>query len=220
MSDLLSASKLLGSFHGGSLRGAVSKIETKIIGLTKETANPQLSEIGVSMELMLASLLIKKNSAQINEIIHAIGILLVLPAILETDERVESVSLAAGNTGKGFDLETDRRIAEFTFIQWQGGSESIRQNKIFKDFFFLAEESTPKLKELYVCGLDHPTKFFNAGRSISSILKNNDKLGKAAVKLPQGIKKVRDYYQLHKHSVAIRDIGEYIPLLKLGKHLT
>lgn len=214
MSDLVKASELLNAFRSGSLKKAVSKIEAKLVGTTKEEANPQLSTLGVSMELMLAALLIKKHSNQISEIIHTIGILLVLPAILETGEKVESLSLAAGNTGKGFDLETNLRIAEFTFIQWQGGSESIRQNKVFKDFYFLAEHETTKRRELYVAGIAHPTRFFNSRRGIAQIAKNNRKLGDAAFNLPAEVKTVRDYYSPRQHLVAIRDLADYIPALR------
>src|SRR5205814_616093 len=136
-------------------------------------------QLGVSMELMLAALLIKRHAGQINEIVHAIGILLALPHILEDGEVVEDLSLAAGNTGKEFDLKTNRRIAEFTFIQWQGGSEVMRQNKIFKDFYFLAEAETDKLRELYVVGTTHPSKFLEGGRALRPILKGNSKLGEA-----------------------------------------
>lgn len=214
MSDLIKASELLNSFRSGSLKTAVSRIETKLVGLTHADATPQLGRLGVSMELLLAALLIKKHSNQIAEIIHTIGILLVLPSILETDEHVESLSLAAGNTGKGFDLETNKRIAEFTFIQWQGGSESIRQNKVFKDFFFLAEHVTTKRRELYVAGLDHPTKFFNSGRAIVQIAKNNRKLGESAFRLPPEVRTVRDYYLPRRHLVAIRDLSDFIPALR------
>lgn len=69
---------------------------------------------------------------KVNVVIHALGILLCLPHILEADGTVQYVSLGAGNTGRQFDLETDRRVAEFKFIQWQGGPESIRQNSLFK----------------------------------------------------------------------------------------
>jgi hypothetical protein len=43
-------------------------------------------------------------------------------------------------TGRSFDLETSYRVAvaEFKFIRWQGGPESIRQNQLFKDFYLLA----------------------------------------------------------------------------------
>ena len=214
MNDLSEASKVLSAFRSGSLKMAVSKIETRLVGIGQLQAGRELDALGVNIDLMLAALLIKKHSNQISEIIHAVGILLVLPKILEPDEFVESLSLAAGNTGKGFDLETNRRVAEFTFIEWQGGSESIRQNKVFKDFYFLAEHSTTKRRELYVAGLDHPMRFFNSGRNIAQIAKNNRKLGDAAVNLPPEVKTVRDYYFPRRHIVSIRDLGEYLTVLR------
>ena len=60
------------------------------------------------------------------------------------------MSLGAGNTGRAFDLETNKRIAEFKFIRWQGGPEAIRQNALFKDFYFMAEHAGVKRKYLYV----------------------------------------------------------------------
>jgi hypothetical protein len=214
MSGLLEASALLDSFRGDSLRKAVAKVERKLVGLTKVEAPGQIGQLGVRMELMIAALLIKQHSSQINEIVHAIGILLALPHILEESETVESLSLCAGNTGKNFDLETSKRVAEFTFIQWQGGSEVIRQNKIFKDFYFLAEAKTDKRRELYVIGTTYPSKFFVGGRAIPQILKGNGKLGKAfQAAHHDNVKTVRDYYMPRKHLVAIRDLTEIIPAL-------
>jgi hypothetical protein len=45
-------------------------------------------------------------------------------------------------TGRSFDLETSDRVAvaEFKFIRWQGGPESIRQNQLFK-LYLLARSS-------------------------------------------------------------------------------
>ena len=62
-----------------------------------------------------AALTIKNASAQINEIVHALGIINCLPIILQEDERVESLSLASGAAGDGIDLVTNYRIAEFKF---------------------------------------------------------------------------------------------------------
>jgi len=56
---------------------------------------------------MAAAALMKRVAGQINVVIHALGILLCLPHILEADEVVEYVSLGAGNTGRAFDLETN-----------------------------------------------------------------------------------------------------------------
>lgn len=215
MGGLTEASALLESFLGGSLRKAVAKLQNSFAGLTKADARSQLGRTGVSMELLLAALLVKRHAGQINEIVHAIGILLSLPHILEDGEVVEGLSLAAGNTGKQFDLETTRRVAEFTFIRWQGGSEVMRQNKIFKDFFFLAEAETDKLRELYVVGTTHPSKFLKSKRALPQILKGNSKLGKAFLERHgDGMKTVSDYYLPRRHLVAIRDLGEIIPALR------
>ena len=75
--------------------------------------------LGLDIDLLTASYLVKSLAGQINVIIHAVGILTALPEILEENERVEYLSLGAGNTGRQFDLETDRRIAEFKFINWK-----------------------------------------------------------------------------------------------------
>ena len=215
MGDLLQASKLLDAFRAGSLRSTVARIESRIQGVNGADVAQHLEGLGVDNDLLLAALLIKRNSSQINEILHALGVLLVLPKLLEAGEVVESLSLAAGNTGKGFDLETNRRIAEFTFIEWQGGPEVIRQNKIFKDFYFLAEAETEKQRELFVAGLDYPRKFFESGRGLAAILKGNNKLGSSfAAKYGDELRKVRDYYGLKGHMVTIRDLWEFLPSLK------
>ena len=95
-------------------------------------------EQGLDAGLMLAARRVKAAAAQIDEVIHSVGILQSLPHILEHDEQVEYLSLGAGNTGKKFDLETKKLVAEFKFIDWQPKSNSIRETRIFKDFYGLA----------------------------------------------------------------------------------
>ena len=215
MNSLFQASEMIQSFRAGSLRATIAAIEKELSSATAEPSSQKLATLGTSFELLTAAILIKKNSSQIDEIIHAVGILLALPGILEKGEIIESLSLAAGNTGKGFDLETNLRIAEFTFIHWQGGPEVIRQNKIFKDFYFLAEASTSKQKELYTIGTAHPKKFFNSRRALPAILDGNRKLGEAfRAKYGDSLKYVREYYAPRENLVAIRDITDHIPLLR------
>jgi len=91
---------------------------------------------------MESALAVKRVVGHINGMIHAAAIIQSLRGILEKGESDESVSLGAGNTGRHFNLETNRRITEYKFIHWQGGSETIRQNTNFKDFFELAECET------------------------------------------------------------------------------
>jgi len=213
MNALFEASTRIETFRDGSLGSTVANIESKFIGSSKATTPTILADNQIGMDLLLAAILIKKNSAQINEILHAVGILLALPTILCEGEIVESLSLAAGNTGKGFDLETNQRIAEFTFIQWQGGAEVIRQNKILKDFYFLAEANTTKERELYTIGTLHPDKFFRSKRTLAKILEGNAKLGDAW-KHGNQFPKVCDYCVPRLGLVKLRDICVHIPSLK------
>jgi len=215
MTDLTKALARIDTFRAGALGTTIANVEAKLTGAAQNSVASKLIESGIDFDLLLSALLVKKASSQIGEIVHALGIVLALPKILESNEIVESLSLAAGNTGKGFDLETDRRIAEFTFIQWQGGPEVVRQNKIFKDFYFLAEEKTQRRRELYTIGLAYPKKFFESGRGISQILRSNAKLGKSfQEKYGNQYVYVRDYYLPRRDTVAILDICGYVPYLK------
>ncbi|MFZ4860245.1 MAG: hypothetical protein ACOYL3_28125 [Desulfuromonadaceae bacterium] len=113
-------------FSSSDLTGKLSEIESFIEGKTVEECSAHFQEHNVHGDTLSAARNIKKLAAQIDVKIHALGILLCLPELLEPDEIIENVSLGAGNTGKKFDLKTNLRVAEFKFINWQGGPESIR----------------------------------------------------------------------------------------------
>lgn len=162
-------------------------------------------------EALAAAAEMKRLAGQINVTIHALGILLCLPHILEPEERVEYVSLGAGNTGREFDLETNLRVAEFKFIRWRGGAESIRQNSAFKDYLLLAEHPTVKRKYLYLLGTEHALKFLRGGRALSSVLSRNDKLQKMfADRFGAAFRTVGNYYAVHAGAVQIEDVSPWL----------
>lgn len=199
------------AFQGISLTASLSAIEAGIIGLGAHDLQSFCSSRRIDKSFMASAASIKKVAGQINVIIHAAGILCALPNLLEPGEIVESVSLGAGNTGRRFDLETNCRVAEFKFIDWQGGPESIRQNGIFKDFFELAEFETLRSKHLYVVGTEHPHKFLEGGRALSSVLSRRPEIRRRITeKYGERISKVRDYYTMKKAEVEIRDISSFI----------
>jgi hypothetical protein len=146
----------LQAFCGPDLTETIKGIELSLRNVTADSCEAALSACGRRTEVLSAAGLIKRLAGQIHVVVHALGILLCLPRILEPGEVVEYVSLGAGNTGRPFDLETNQRIAEFKFIHWQGGAEVIRQNALFKDFYGMAEHATTKNKILYVLGTEHP----------------------------------------------------------------
>lgn len=209
--DLASAVLALQRFSGNDLTWTLSQIESALEGRTVGACTPLLIEHNAQHEALDAAGLIKRLAGQINVVIHALGILLCLPELLNVDERIESVSLGAGNTGKSFDLVTDRRIAEFKFIAWQGGPESIRQNSIFKDFYYLAEDRSPKSKYLYVLGTKHPIKFFTSRRALSSVLSKNVIFSEEFRSKYPDYEVVRDYYMPMRHLVNIEDVSPLLP---------
>ena len=164
------ALKALEAFQGESLTFSLASIESSIRKFTRDDLKIFCADRNIDASFMSSAASVKKVAGQINVIIHAAGILCSLPHILNPTEKILSVSLGAGNTGRKFDLETDQRIAEFKFIDWQGGPESIRQNSLFKDFYGLAEEDTSRKKCLYVLGTEVPLHFLNGRRALTSVL--------------------------------------------------
>ncbi|KQR36032.1 hypothetical protein [Agrobacterium rubi] len=211
MPDPAETIKLLAQFTGADLTRKLSGIEGAVRGITADQCNAFLEKAGAGREVLSAAAEMKWLAGQINVTIHALGILLCLPHILEPGEEVQSVSLGAGNTGRDFDLETNYRVAEFKFIRWRGGAESIRQNGIFKDYLMLAEYETEKRKYLYLLGLEHALKFFNGGRAISSVLSRNGKVSELfADRYGDQFRTVRDYFAIHGDAVRIEDVSPWL----------
>lgn len=201
----------LEAFQGDSLTENLAIIEAAIVGLGMEQLQSFCLDRNIDHSFMASAASIKKVAGQINVIIHAAGILCSLPHILKPGEIIQSVSLGAGNTGRMFDLETSHRVAEYKFIDWQGGPESIRQNSLFKDFFELAEFETKKSKQLFVVGTGFPIRFLSGGRALTSVLKQYPAiLHRIITKYGSDIIRTRDYYDLKKEVVEIVDVSPYI----------
>jgi hypothetical protein len=209
--DPADVARKLAGFTGPKLTATLAKVEGSIHGLTAGSCQAFLEEAKAGKQALAAAAEMKRLAGQINVVIHALGILLCLPHILEEGETVEYVSLGAGNTGRAFDLETNKRIAEFKFINWQGGSETIRQNSIFKDVFELIRHKTNKRKYLYVLGTHHPLKFLQGGRSLDSILSRHTKLKRIFDDLyGNKFQKVRDWYVTHASEVSVVDVSPWL----------
>jgi hypothetical protein len=204
----------LQQFTGADLTATLARLEGAVKGRTVVDCGVFLEQHHVGGDALAAAGVMKTLFGQINVVIHALGILRCLPHILEPGETVDRVSLGAGNTGRAFDLETDRRVAEFKFIRWRGGAETIRQNGIFKDFFQLAAADNNKRKYLYVLGTEKPLKFLRGGRAMDSVLSKNVTLkADFAARYGDQHRTVRDYYRDHHDKVIIIDVLPWLPEL-------
>lgn len=220
MATLIEATSSIQEFERGSLTSRLSEIETILQGCDKKACESAFSTLAVNSSLLDAAFILKRAAGQVNVLIHAVGILLSLPYTLHDGELVEALSLGAGNTGRPFDLETNRRVAEFKFINWKGGSESIRQNSLFKDFYLLAEHETSKERYLYVMGTGHPLKFLKGGRSLESVMsRNNRLLADFRRRYGNRFSKVREYYAHRESRVQLADIAKIVPQFAGGLDL-
>lgn len=197
---------------GYHLTATIRMIEASLAGKQRRAAERTIARHEIDEVVLKGALTIKDLAAQIHVVIHTAGMLVALPHILERDERIESVSLGAGNTGREHDLVTDRRIAEFKFIRWRGGAESIRQNSLFIDLFNLASAETEKQRCMYVVDREHPDRFLANRRALSSVLSRNAAAA-ARFKALHGerFKTVADYAVYIKERVEIVDLREVIP---------
>jgi hypothetical protein len=195
-------------FRGGNLAVVVASLERLVAGQSRQGLESLLAQELVTIKLLRAAVLVKRAAGQIDAVVHTAGMLLYLPELLEDDEQIQVVSLGAGNTGKAFDLVTDRRIAEFTFIDWKGGSESIRKQKLFKDFYQLAESGTAKRRYLYFLGDDYAPKVFRSRSSCKGMLRKFAILRDAFLQHYEPTLSVRDYYDAKKGPCDIAKSGD------------
>ena len=213
MTNLNGAAQTVDKFKNGSLKRVLEDLQQTAVGLDQLTVRDMCSSRAINDQLLSSALMVKRCASQINEVLHSVGILMALPALLEDGEKVISLSLGAGNTGKPYDLETISRIAEFKFIHWQGGTETIRQNSLFKDFYELAECKTNKKRFLYVLDTHYPISFLSKGRAIKSVLSRNVNLWDKFQKQYPSLKTVCEYYTLKKDFVRIEDVGRFLPTM-------
>lgn len=212
MKDLAACVSRLEKFSDGNLRVTLRSIEDHLAKRDIESCSDLNTTLGVDADLLDAAATVKRAAAQINVLIHSIGILHLLPLILEPGECVEYLSLGAGNTGKKFDLETDRQIAEFTFIAWKGGPEAVRHTKLFVDYFHLAEATTSKARNLYVLGPHFPNKLFAGTRSLKSVLSRRRKeLDFISQEYEGRFHYVSDYCKHHVGRVKLVDVSGMVP---------
>jgi hypothetical protein len=157
--------RLASFLAGGRLTGVVADLEHALASSDAAEAGAAVGAADIDGELLAAALLVRRDLGRLNDLIHASAISLALPVILEPGERLSNrPSLAAGNDpSRPFDLETDRRVAEFKLGQWSG-TDAMRKRGVFHDLVHLAADTSGRRAELYVVG-PAPLRFLRSSRS-------------------------------------------------------
>jgi hypothetical protein len=147
--NLNEAVEILNSFKKDSLKEVLKEIEfAKVI--------PSNYDVEILFE---ATQLVKKASTQVDEMVHAAGMMLALKSWLNENEDIEYLSLGAANHKYRFDLETKTRIAEFKFGKWNNASANGSRRRGYfsnyvslltspdtRDKFFIVEDKIGFLK--------------------------------------------------------------------------
>ena len=212
--EIRDAVSQVSQFKGRSLAATVAELESRLSGAEASGISPICRAFHVDLDLLAAAAAVKRASAQIDVVIHTLGIVYSLPHILQEGEVVEGVSLGAGSAGSDFDLETNVRIAEFKFINWQGGSEAVRKKTLFQDYFKLAREETPKDKYLYLLNVEIPVRFLSGTSNTLRLLDRNKRLRDDFLsRYGQLYRTVGEFYAAHKEEIQLVNLKELVPEL-------
>ncbi len=217
MTSLSDSIDAIARFEGISLKLRISQLEKALQHASPSDCLVLLSEQGISSDLLRSGAMVKHAAAQIDVVLHAIGILVSLPHLLREGETIQALSLGAGTGASSFDLETDVRIAEFKFANWQGGADSMRQKALFKDFYSLAEAETTKERYLYVTDATHPRQFLNSQTTLRSAMSRNARLWERfQQRYGERFSVVYEYFQYRRDLVNIVALSEVLPDLWAG----
>src|SRR5580698_10074877 len=101
MSDVVpkfaSSAEQIARFAGKNLASKVNELEFNFTSLRGSEIATKLASHSIDADLLSAAREVKRAAAQIDVVLHVLGILVSLPSILDPDEVVESLSLGAGN---------------------------------------------------------------------------------------------------------------------------
>lgn len=151
--DLAAMTALMSFFRDDDLTPRLASVEASLVGASGDTGAGIAAASGFTEDLLSAALSVRSRVGRLNDVIHACTIALTLPHILEPGEQISvRPSLGAGNdSSRPFDLETDRRIAEFKVAQWKG-KDTMRKRTVVSDLVHLALDTSGRRAQLYVVG--------------------------------------------------------------------
>lgn len=206
---------LLGFLKAGGLTQTIAALEYALDGKDGDASRAVGSEAGITVDLLAATMAVRAELGRMSDLIHAAGIVLALPHLLQPGERVKGrPSLAAGNDpSRPFDLETDRRIAEFKLSVWLSGSNAMRKRQTFKDLVGLALDTSGRRAELYVLG-PKPATFLRGSRSPASwaLDRSADSLKRRFVDRFGSLDiPVSTFTSTHAQDIAIIDLAMKLP---------
>lgn len=219
--DSAAAFAMLVGFLSSGLTERISQTEAALDGADRAAASAIVERFGMTEDLLASALLVRQQAGRLNDVVHAATIVQLLPTLLEVGECVRvRPSLAAGNDpSRPFDLETDRRIAEFKLSFWKG-ADAMRMRGVFADLVHLAMDQSGRRAQLFVVGA-RPIHFLRTGSSTAEWA-----LGRSSPRLRERFAEqfgdpliaVRDFTNGPASHVELIDLTRLMPALAEDVH--
>ncbi|MFC9473383.1 hypothetical protein ACFTS5_14485 [Nocardia sp. NPDC056952] len=206
-----------------NLTAHLAAAEADFQGAGSTTSHEVTTRYGFSDDLLDAALAVRAHVGRLNDVIHATVIARVLPALLEDGEVVvQRPSLGAGNDpSRPFDLETDRRIAEFKVAQWKG-ADTMRKRGVVADLVHLALDESGRRAQLFVVGA-LPIRFLTTSKStIAWALARSSPRTRARFEQrfgPATDFTIADFTRVHGRHIELVDLATLVPSLALPPEL-
>jgi len=203
----------------GRLNDMVASLEQRLMGADAEHAVEMVADAGMSPDLLHAALVVRRDIGRLNDLIHALAIGLTLKTLLEPGERITvTPSLAAGNNAaaQAFDLQTNRRCAEFKLSVWTG-HDSQRMRGLFGALVNLVTHTPADCAaQLFVVGQRPRNWLTGTSSRVSWALDGAKRSTVAAVEnlgAPADML-ISEFVAAHAADVEVVDLNKHIPNLE------
>jgi len=205
---------LVAFLRGAPFTAGIGALEHDLLNADRTTASQATTAAGLTDDLLRAALIVRRDVGRVSDVIHATVISLVLPVILEEGEVVSNrPSLGPGNDpSRPFDLETNRRVAEFKVAVWSGG-DMMRKRGLTADLIHLALDDSGRRPELWAAGAE-PLRFLQTSTStVGNLLSRSSRHLRARYDARYGTRDIplRVFIAEHASHVHLRNIADALP---------
>ena len=204
---------------GEELTTRVAEAEQAMGGVPGSDIGEVSRKMGLNGPTLTSALMVRRAFGRISDVIHAATIVMTLEKVMEEGEvLVRPPSLGAGNDpGRPFDVETDRRVAEFKAAEWKG-ADSMRKRTLFADLARLAMEDSGRRKQLFVVG-ELPRRYLTTTRtSVSRVINRSSQTLRDRMADRYGFLEmsVAEFTATHGSQVEVVNMEDIVPELIRG----
>lgn len=204
---------------GEELTTRVAEAEQAMRGVPGSDIGEVSRQMGLDGPTLTSALMVRRAFGRISDVIHAATIVMTLEKVMEEGEvLVRPPSLGAGNDpGRPFDVETDRRVAEFKAAEWKG-ADAMRKRTLFADLARLAMEDSGRRKQLFVVG-ELPRRYLTTTRtSVSRVINRSSQTlrDRMADRYGSLEMSVAEFTATHGSQVEVVNMEDIVPELIRG----